>query len=225
MADSTLDASLATPGVFGDAPDSQVADKVDKADHIAPAYGFGHPAPTQAPHGYQPTYQPAQMPQPAYAPAYNNMINNHVHVNVAPPTIMVAPASEGHSLIVRALWFVCIGWWLSAFAIAAGYFLVYTIIGLPLAFMLFNKLPQITTLRARNRQWTAEVRNGVTVLTTRHTDQYNWALRFLYFVAVGWWLGAVWLAAAYLLQFLLITIPITLWMYDRAPAVMTLHKH
>ena len=81
MSDPARDAAL------GNAPDAPVA---DKADHVAPAYGFGHTAPTEVPHGYQPTCQSAQMATPDFAPPFNNnvnhdMVNNHVHVNVVAP--------------------------------------------------------------------------------------------------------------------------------------------
>ena len=50
---------------------------------------------------------------------------------------------------MRAVWFVFIGWWLSALAIGVAYFLCAIIIGLPLGFMIFNALPWILTLRDR----------------------------------------------------------------------------
>ncbi len=151
-------------------------------------------------------------------------MNVNVNVNAMAPMLVMAPV-DGPSLIVRALWFLCIGWWLSGLAILLGYALVYTVIGIPLAFMLFNKLPQITTMKARTRNWAIETRNGVSVLTSRHTEQLNWAVRGLYFVFVGFWLGAFWLITAWAIGVFIITLPITLWMYDRAPAILTLHKH
>ena len=63
--------------------------------------------------------------------------------------IVVQPPRRETSLVMRAVWFVFIGWWLSALAIGVAYFLCAIIIGLPLGFMIFNALPWILTLRDR----------------------------------------------------------------------------
>ena len=52
------------------------------------------------------------------------------------------------SFLIRAVWFIFIGWWLSAIAISVAYFLCAIIIGIPLAFMV-QPLPWILTFRAR----------------------------------------------------------------------------
>ena len=56
--------------------------------------------------------------------------------------------------LIRAVWFIFIGWWLSAAAITVAYFLCAIIIGIPLAFMIFNQLPLILTLRPRSTDFT-----------------------------------------------------------------------
>ena len=67
-----------------------------------------------------------------------------------PTTWAAPPPDRGPGLLVRALWFLFIGWWLSALAIGLAYILCVTIIGLPIAFMIFNQLPLILTLRPRS---------------------------------------------------------------------------
>ena len=109
---------------------------------------------------------------------------------------MIAPMAHKHSFVVRALWFLCIGWWLSAVTILAGSVLAATFFGLPLAFMVFNKLPQVTTLRTRTLNWTATTENGVTVFRREHHEQYNILLRAVYFYVFGLWAGLVWLGLA-----------------------------
>jgi uncharacterized membrane protein YccF (DUF307 family) len=49
--------------------------------------------------------------------------------------------------VLRALYFVLIGWWWSAIVIGLAYFCALTIIGLPLAFWLFDYVPTAVTLR------------------------------------------------------------------------------
>ena len=50
------------------------------------------------------------------------------------------------SLLVRAIWFLLIGWWLSGFWAAAAYVAAVTIVGLPIAFWMYDRLPAVTTL-------------------------------------------------------------------------------
>ncbi|MCA9920971.1 MAG: YccF domain-containing protein [Anaerolineales bacterium] len=48
--------------------------------------------------------------------------------------------------LVRALYFVVIGWWFSLLWAAIAWLLCATIIGLPLGVMMLNGLPAVTTL-------------------------------------------------------------------------------
>jgi uncharacterized membrane protein YccF (DUF307 family) len=48
--------------------------------------------------------------------------------------------------ILRALYFVLIGWWFSLIWSLLGWLLCVTIIGLPLGVLMLNRLPEVTTL-------------------------------------------------------------------------------
>ena len=48
--------------------------------------------------------------------------------------VVIARHSEGPPLLVRALWFIFIGWWLTGLVNVLAYLIALTIIGLPLAF-------------------------------------------------------------------------------------------
>jgi uncharacterized membrane protein YccF (DUF307 family) len=50
--------------------------------------------------------------------------------------VIVQPQASGPGFLVRAVWFVFIGWWLSAIATVLAYALCITIIGLPFGFAL-----------------------------------------------------------------------------------------
>ena len=52
-----------------------------------------------------------------------------------------------HNFLLRALWFIFVGWWLAGIALTVGYLLCMTIIGLPLGFVLFDWVPALLTLR------------------------------------------------------------------------------
>ena len=49
--------------------------------------------------------------------------------------------------LVRALYFIFIGWWLSLFWAGIAWLLCITIIGLPIGVLMLNGLPTVTTLQ------------------------------------------------------------------------------
>lgn len=52
-----------------------------------------------------------------------------------------------YRFLLRALWFVFVGWWLAGIFLVLGYLCCLTIIGLPLGFWLFDAVPWALTLR------------------------------------------------------------------------------
>ncbi|PDW04033.1 YccF domain-containing protein [Candidatus Viridilinea mediisalina] len=50
------------------------------------------------------------------------------------------------NLLVRAIWFVLVGWWLSALWMTVAWALCTVIIGLPFGFWMFNRVPAVITL-------------------------------------------------------------------------------
>jgi uncharacterized membrane protein YccF (DUF307 family) len=144
---------------------------------------------------------------------------------VASSPVVIARHSDGPPLLVRALWFVLIGWWLTGLVNVLAYLIALTIIGLPLAFMIFNRLPTVLTLRPRTVHTTHEVSGGVTHITETRVPQRGFFGRAVYFIFIGWWFGAIWSVLAWLLCITVIGIPVGVMMYNRLPAVMTLRRY
>lgn len=76
-------------------------------------------------------------------------------INLVPTVLTLAnPRShknpEGghgqHSILVRGIYFIVIGWWLSFFWANLAALLAITIIGLPVAIWMLNRLPYVTSL-------------------------------------------------------------------------------
>jgi uncharacterized membrane protein YccF (DUF307 family) len=55
--------------------------------------------------------------------------------------------AKQHPFILRALWFIFFGWWLSGIWMQIAYFLCIIIIGMPLGFAMFDRTASVLTLR------------------------------------------------------------------------------
>ena len=92
---------------------------------------------------------------------------------------------------------------------------------MPLAVMMLNRIPQVIALRGETelvvKSW-----GGHTVVS--EMPQYNILLRALYFILIGWWVSALWMELAYALCMSVIGLPLGFWMFDRVPAIVSLHR-
>jgi uncharacterized membrane protein YccF (DUF307 family) len=119
------------------------------------------------------------------------------------------------SLIVRALWFVFVGWWLTFFAVLFAWLLNLTIIGIPFGIKVINRVPTILTLKEPRCHIDPE--SGA-------TEQYSLLVRAVYFVFVGWWLSLVWTNAAWAISVTVIGLPIGIIMFNYLPFVTSLYR-
>ncbi|GAB4215101.1 MAG: hypothetical protein OHK0022_54570 [Roseiflexaceae bacterium] len=127
---------------------------------------------------------------------------------------------RGPGLLVRLIYFVLIGLWLSGIWAAVAWLLCVTIIGLPAGLWMLNRLPQVVTLKPQREDLL--ISNGQLVRVD--VRQYPLVLRALYFVLIGWWFSALWMAAAWALCASVIGTVIGFWMFNRVPAVITLAR-
>jgi uncharacterized membrane protein YccF (DUF307 family) len=146
-----------------------------------------------------------------------------------PPTAWEAPPIEvqrGPGLLVRAVWFVFVGWWLTAIMSAIAWAAMVTIIGLPLGIWLINRIPTFITLRPRTRELQA-VYDGMGLVRYAEVEreQVSWVVRGAWFLLVGWWASALVMAIGYGLIVLVITLPLGLMLYNRVPFVASLYRY
>lgn len=128
---------------------------------------------------------------------------------------------RGPNILLRAVYFIVIGIWLSGVWATVAWVLCVTIIGLPPGLWMLNRLPQVTTLQPQ--------RNDLVITTSgtayrQNVSQRSFPVRALYFVLVGWWFSALWLTVAWALCTVIIGLPFGFWMFNRVPAVITLAR-
>ena len=136
-------------------------------------------------------------------------------------TTTVIRQERGANLLLRAVYFLVFGLWFSAIWASIAWVLCVTIIGLPFGLWMLNRLPQVTTLRPQRGDLLLTASGEVQRIGI---PQRNPLLRALWFVLVGWWLSALWMAAAWALCTVIIGLPVGFWMFDRVPAVVTLGR-
>ncbi|ELZ95157.1 hypothetical protein C440_08772 [Haloferax mucosum ATCC BAA-1512] len=118
------------------------------------------------------------------------------------------------SLIVRALWFVFVGWWATPAIVNIAWLLNATVIGIPLGISLINLVPTVLSLKEPLYQFEDESTEG----------QRSLFVRAVYFVCIGWWLGWLWANVAVVFTLTIIGLPVGIWMLNRLPAVTSLYR-
>ncbi len=136
-------------------------------------------------------------------------------------------AEKGPGFLIRALYFIFVGLWLGGVWTAIAWVLIVTIIGLPIGLLMLNRLPQVMTLKpVRSNRYLVQV-DGHWVTRTIRKDQPSFLGRAIYFIFIGWWFSALWLAFAWAISGITLGLglPLAFWMFDRVPAVTTLSRY
>ena len=139
-------------------------------------------------------------------------------------SVVVEGSRENPGCLIQLLWFVFIGWWFGQLWIAVAWFLMLTIVGIPLGVAMMNKVPWVIALRGESEALRVATAGGVTMVSRTQVPQYNLVLRALWFLLVGWWLSAAWMEVAYFFCLTIIGLPLGFWMFDRVPALVSLRR-
>jgi uncharacterized membrane protein YccF (DUF307 family) len=131
----------------------------------------------------------------------------------------------GVPFILRVLWFFLIGWHVTLWWVLAAWFLLITIIGMPLGLWMLNRTPIVLTLRMPRGYTVTELQDGELVAQSyRSAPQRSWLVRLIYFVLVGWWLSLGWSLVGWFLCVTIIGLPLGVLMLNRLPTVTTLMR-
>ena len=127
------------------------------------------------------------------------------------------------NIVFRLLWFYCLGLWLGALWLLGAWICCVTIIGLPLGMWMVERAPAIMTLKDEDRYGTIQI-GDKTAYYLKKAEDVPIVFRFLWFILIGWWLGLVWIKLSFFAAFTFIGIPLSFWMINRLPFVMTLKE-
>jgi uncharacterized membrane protein YccF (DUF307 family) len=138
---------------------------------------------------------------------------------------VVVETQKNPGCLLQILWFLFVGIWLGQAWMVVAWFLMVTIIGIPIGVKMLNMLPKVMALREPTRRVMIST-NGSGQVQRREMDvpQINIVLRAIYFILIGWWLSALWMEAAYAISLTIIGLPIGFWMFDRVPAILSLKR-
>lgn len=160
------------------------------------------------------------------SPALAPRVSVSVSVVAPPPTIVIMNQGNGSpGFLIRAIWFLFFGWWLSFWWIALAWLLNLTVIGLPLGLTMLNRVPSVLTLQGQKKQLSVTQHDGVTLIQNSNIAQLPMWLRASYFVLIGWWASLAFAMMAWGLSVLILTLPLGLLMFNFLPQVTTLRRN
>jgi uncharacterized membrane protein YccF (DUF307 family) len=141
--------------------------------------------------------------------------------NASNTTVVVNGQQTG--CLTQIIYFIFIGWWWGAIWISVAWGAMVTVIGLPLAIWMINRAGQAIALRGTRQQTTISNVGGV-MTVTHGQAQHNFIVRAIWFLLIGWWFSAIWMATAYAFAVSVFLMPIGFWMFDRTPGILTLQR-
>jgi uncharacterized membrane protein YccF (DUF307 family) len=115
--------------------------------------------------------------------------------------------------LVRALWFVLVGWWLTPILVNIAWALNVTVVLIPIGIKVINLVPTALSL-AEPRSLSDDGGRG----------QRSLSVRAVYFVLVGWWLSFLWANVAAFFALTILGLPVAFWMFNRLPFVTSLYR-
>ena len=127
--------------------------------------------------------------------------------------------SDTPHIVVRAIWFLAVGWWLTGVLLTTAWFLNVTIVGIPFGIKLINWVPKALTLKDTS----SNTGPGDTVEIGKTSgDSPNLLIRGVYFLLIGWWLSLIVTFIAYVGCLTVIGLPLGIKLFNYLPKVVSL---
>lgn len=127
--------------------------------------------------------------------------------------------SDSPSLLIRAIWFIFVGWWITGIVLSVAWLLNVTIVGLPLGIKLINKAPYTLSLKR------LESNDEFDITVGSSGKSPNILVRGAYFLLIGWWASGILMAVAYLVSLTIVGLPLAIKLFNYLPYIVSLKKH
>jgi len=127
---------------------------------------------------------------------------------------------DGPSMIIRFLWMLFIGWWLSGIFYFVGAILTLLIVTAPLGMVVIQKIGWAFSLYKESAYQTVYNSQGQAMQIERQNA--NFLVRFLYFLFIGWWIGGIALVISWIAGITIIGLPLSFYIMNRLGKIMTL---
>lgn len=142
------------------------------------------------------------------------------------PSSSVQTGGQSPSLVVRAVYFLLVGWWASGIWLSVAWLLNLTIVLMPVGIKMINYVPKVVSLKNRTIEMeTLTDEDGSVTVSQRSRDQHSLLVRGVYFLLVGWWASGIWMSLAWVASVSIVGLPVAVWMYSRLPYVVSLYKY
>lgn len=150
--------------------------------------------------------------------------NDQMLVNMPNQTSVVELSQNNKpNILVRLIWIIFIGWWLSGIFYFVGAVLTLLIITSPLGMVVLQKMGWAFSLYEEPKDITIVNQGGTTIVTDSSQETWtSFLIRYIYFIFIGWWAGIICWAIASLFGVTIIGLPVTILIMDRLGKVMTL---
>jgi uncharacterized membrane protein YccF (DUF307 family) len=139
--------------------------------------------------------------------------------------VAASQSGDPPSLVVRAVWFLLVGWWASGVVLAVAWLLNLTIIGIPLGIKLINRVPWVVSLKTRTVETEVLTEGGEVSVRNHDRDQHSLVVRAAWYLLVGWWLSGIWLSIAWTASVSIVGLPVAVWMYGKLPWIVSLYRY
>jgi hypothetical protein len=148
------------------------------------------------------------------------MTESQMQTTPAQPVVVEV---KSYGFIIRALYFIFIGWWLGLAWSLLSWLVYATVIFAPVGAHMMNRIPGLISLKARQKEIKVETGADGTTVKQENLQQHNLLLRILYY-PFGLIFSLIAILAAWLLCCLIITMPLGIWLYGKVPWLASLHR-
>lgn len=134
--------------------------------------------------------------------------------------VVIINQDQGTNIVLRFLWMIFIGWWLSAIFYIAGIILTLLVVTSPLGMVVMQKMGWAFSLYKESHDPTIIQTGNTTVIMEQQGTSF--IIRYLYFIFIGWWVGFIALIIAWILGIIIIGLPFSILIMNRMGKIMTL---